>query len=96
MLEIPYKSIVIYLRFLVPFLTIVWRAIPPGACAEFWRYFLRYHALCSVAAYFARRRKELAMKRAKAPVEGALKPAAYRKVLLEKRQNVMAGLAIQV
>lgn len=35
------------------------------------------------------------MKRAKAPVEGAVKPAAYRKVLLEKRQNVMAGLGIK-
>jgi DnaK suppressor protein len=35
------------------------------------------------------------MKRAKAPVEGAVKPAAYRKVLLEKRQNVMTGLGIK-
>ena len=35
------------------------------------------------------------MKRAKAPVEGAVKPAAYRKVLIEKRQNVMAGLGIK-
>jgi DnaK suppressor protein len=35
------------------------------------------------------------MKRAKPPVEGAVKPAAYRKVLLEKRQNVMAGLGIK-
>jgi len=35
------------------------------------------------------------MKRAKAPVEGAVKPGAYRKVLLEKRQNVMAGLGIK-
>ena len=35
------------------------------------------------------------MKRAKAPVEGAVKPAVYRKVLLEKRQNVMAGLGIK-
>src|SRR5438094_10670657 len=35
------------------------------------------------------------MKRAKAPVEGAVKPAAYRKVLLEKRENVMAGLGIK-
>ena len=35
------------------------------------------------------------MKRAKASVEGAVKPAAYRKVLLEKRQNVMAGLGIK-
>ena len=35
------------------------------------------------------------MKRAKAAVEGAVKPAAYRRVLLEKRQNVMAGLGIK-
>ena len=35
------------------------------------------------------------MKRAKAAVEGAVKPAAYRKVLLEKRENVMAGLGIK-
>jgi DnaK suppressor protein len=35
------------------------------------------------------------MKRAKASVEGAVKPAAYRKVLLEKRQSVMAGLGIK-
>lgn len=35
------------------------------------------------------------MKRAKAPVETAVKPAAYRKILLEKRQNVMAGLGIK-
>ncbi len=34
------------------------------------------------------------MKRAKAP-EGTVKPAAYRKVLLEKRENVMAGLGIK-
>jgi len=44
---------------------------------------------------FARHRKELAMKRAKAPVEGTVKPAAYRKVLVEKRENVMAGLGIK-
>jgi DnaK suppressor protein len=35
------------------------------------------------------------MKRAKAPVEGTVKPAAYRKVLVEKRENVMAGLGIK-
>src|SRR5579859_2373334 len=35
------------------------------------------------------------MKRAKAPVDTAVKPAAYRKILLEKRQNVMAGLGIK-
>ncbi len=35
------------------------------------------------------------MKRAKAPVEVAVKPAAYRKILIEKRENVMAGLGIK-
>lgn len=35
------------------------------------------------------------MKRAKASVEGTVKPAAYRKILVEKRQNVMAGLGIK-
>ena len=35
------------------------------------------------------------MKRAKAAVEGAVKPAAYRKILIEKRENVMAGLGIK-
>jgi DnaK suppressor protein len=44
---------------------------------------------------FARHRKELAMKRARAPVEGTVRPAAYRKILLQKRQNVMAGLGIK-
>src|SRR5713101_400764 len=34
------------------------------------------------------------MKKVKAP-EGTVKPAAYRKVLIEKRQNVMAGLGIK-
>jgi len=35
------------------------------------------------------------MKRAKALVEVAVKPAAYRKILLEKRENVMAGLGMK-
>jgi DnaK suppressor protein len=35
------------------------------------------------------------MKRAKASVEVAVKPAAYRKILIEKRENVMAGLGIK-
>ena len=35
------------------------------------------------------------MKRAKASVEVAVKPAAYRKILVEKRENVMAGLGIK-
>jgi len=35
------------------------------------------------------------MKRAKTLVEGTVKPASYRKILLEKRQNVMAGLGIK-
>ena len=34
------------------------------------------------------------MKKTKAPA-GAVKPTAYRKVLLEKRQHVMAGLGIK-
>src|SRR6202171_614016 len=38
--------------------------------------------------------KELGMKKTK-PAEVATRPSAYRKTLLEKRQNVMAGLGIK-